>query len=253
MRAWKHGDQTRRVFETYDYSTLLGRARTHTLSWHRDRHEGTTVESDFGESEHYFDYTAFFWLFPGATLDSPFFFPFDSFLIFCTRLLLSDIFFFAGFSGLQSNRDGMMMILLISITILFFLKLLRTDIFPPRASLDLLELLRERLIFSGWTCRRSCWTQTRFSLQFFARTFAEELSRVVVRGRRRWNTSSKHSSGCRSRWMCRSVSEIVTNGTTAVLSSLLTCLEGFERPARDPGARKPMAPRRLAAKQEKKV
>lgn len=118
LRAWKHGDQTRSAFETsfaslYDYSTLLGRARAHTqlaAIVTRDESRGSTVESDFGEttpreSEHYFDYTAFFLLFLGATLDSPFFFPFVSFLIFCTRLLLNLLLLFLNSPG--SSRTAM--------------------------------------------------------------------------------------------------------------------------------------------------
>lgn len=97
----------------YDYSTLLGRARAHTqlaAIVTRDESRGSTVESDFGEttpreSEHYFDYTAFFLLFLGATLDSPFFFPFVSFLIFCTRLLLNLLLLFLNSPG--SSRTAM--------------------------------------------------------------------------------------------------------------------------------------------------
>lgn len=151
--GWKHGDQTR-AFPTSFRDELRvctiiqhfwgARAHTHTLSWpHRDRHErrvpgfrpwNQTLARQLRESEHYFDYTAFFLLFLAQLLIHLSFSPLFPFLSSShVFLLLTSPSSFSGFSGLQSNRDGMMMILLISITILFFLKLLRTDFFPPES------------------------------------------------------------------------------------------------------------------------
>lgn len=106
-------DELREFVRLFNTSGASARTHTHTqlaAIVTRDESRGSTVESDFGEttpreSEHYFDYTAFFLLFLGATLDSPFFFPFVSFLIFCTRLLLNLLLLFLNSPG--SSRTAM--------------------------------------------------------------------------------------------------------------------------------------------------
>lgn len=122
------------------FNTSGASAHTHTHSAGtaivtRDESRGSTVESDFGETTPRARVSTILNTLP-SSCSSPAqllihlsFSPLFPFLSSAHVFFL--IFFFSpGFSGLQSNRDGMMMILLISITILFFFELLRTDFFP---------------------------------------------------------------------------------------------------------------------------